>query len=169
MVLLIQTRRIKDALEKYSSLDDKKNISEYLKNNFIPHFIIADEIQQEHILKIRSIAKEIEYQKLIGTKLPNYKNGKFNKDEYQLIKNQIFAIINILISVFSVIIAIWIWCKNWIMPMRVIASISSGILITTAEIFIYNQYLSKLEKKRKIEKKKQEKRKIINSTKFETM
>ncbi|KAG4302612.1 hypothetical protein PCANB_001228 [Pneumocystis canis] len=211
MVLLVQTERIKNALEKYSSLnnnDKKKDISEYLKSNFIPHIIIADvsttlksisrnieeerknsldyilkgtyvynekkknqekKSSKEHILKLRSIAKEMEYQRLIGGKTDNYENKKFNKYESQLIKTQILTIINILISIFSVITAVWLWCKNWIISTRIITALSSGILIAIAEIIIYNQYLSKIKKRREFEKKRHEKKEIINTTKFKAM
>ncbi|KAG5440586.1 hypothetical protein PCK2_000411, partial [Pneumocystis canis] len=196
MVLLVQTKRIKDALEKYLSLSNnnkRTDISKYLKSNFIPHLVIADvsatlkntshnieeqrkssldyilkgtyvynepkKIQEkksskENMSKLRIIAEEMEYQRLIGGKTHNYENKKFNKHEYQLIKTQILTIINILISIFSVITAVWLFCKNCLIPtslsftnQRIITALSSGILIAIAEIVIYNQYLSNIKKK----------------------
>ncbi|KAG4304634.1 hypothetical protein PORY_002027 [Pneumocystis oryctolagi] len=206
MVLLVQTQRIRDALEKYSLLNNEKDVSKYFKSNFIPHHIIIDvsttlknishnieekrksslnyilkgtyvyheqkKIQekthkQKEMSKIYSIAKEIEYQRLIGENSFYYKNKEPNKYEFQLIKSQICTIINILVSIFSIITAVWIWSKHWTISARVVSAISSGVLIAIAEIFIYNQYLSKVEEKHKLEKKINEKKEIINSIKFE--
>ncbi|KTW27667.1 hypothetical protein T552_02107 [Pneumocystis carinii B80] len=204
MVLLVQTERIKETLKRYSSLNIGKDISEYLKSDFIPHSVIIDisaslkninhDIQkkedtldyilrgtyiyhekktqknntkQNHLLKMHSIAQEIDYQRLIGIHDPYYKNKELSKTELRLIKNQIFTIINILVTIFSIIIAIWIWCKNWNIPMRIIAALSSGILIAIAEIVLYNHYLSSIKKRQDFQRNKPIKKEIINSIKFQ--
>lgn len=73
--------------------------------------------EHSHLSKMRSIAEEMNYQRLIGIQDPYCKNKELSRSELRLIKNQIFTIINILVSIFSIIIAIWIWCKSWAIPM----------------------------------------------------
>ncbi|QSL64494.1 hypothetical protein MERGE_001795 [Pneumocystis wakefieldiae] len=163
MVLLVQTERIKEALKRYSSLNLEKDISEYLKSDIIPH----SNPEHSHLSKMRSIAEEMNYQRLIGIQDPYCKNKELSRSELRLIKNQIFTIINILVSIFSIIIAIWIWCKSWAIPMRIIAALSSGLVIAIAEIVVYNHYLSSIQKRQEFERKRPAKKEIINTTRFE--
>lgn len=131
--------------------------------------------EQLETLKLRQ--QELEYQQLIR----RYKGRegsrvvaslKLDSDEEELtpaqmnkqIKEQITTVFNILLSVVSVVFAIWYWSgssMNIDVPYRVLLCLFFGILVLVAEVVVYNSYLNKIEEARALERSKKEKKKVL--------
>jgi Endoplasmic reticulum-based factor for assembly of V-ATPase len=67
--------------------------------------------------ELRRKLEEQEYNKMIANVKPAANNSLFSDEDYstdeaKMVKNQISAIINILFSMVSVFLAIFIWMKN---------------------------------------------------------
>jgi hypothetical protein len=68
--------------------------------------------------ELRRKLEEQEYNKMIANVKPAANNSLFSDEDYKspdeakMVKNQISAIINILFSMVSVFVAIFIWMKN---------------------------------------------------------
>ena len=66
---------------------------------------------------LRKRLEEQEYNKLVSSIKPTLKTSLFSDEDYtstdaKMVKNQLSAIINILLSMVSVFVAIFIWMKN---------------------------------------------------------
>ncbi|KAH3680572.1 hypothetical protein WICMUC_000246 [Wickerhamomyces mucosus] len=166
-----------------SNFDNNKNIQlkDFIKGlkfysspKFKPSY--SKEFQQSlDLIKLK--LEEESYQKLIN----NYKSStskKFNdwnnNDEiltpHQInkqINEQLTTILNIFISVGSVVYAIWYWTKNYNnLPFRILLCLFFGILILIAEVVVYNSYLNKISKARKLERNKKEIKKVVDTIVF---
>jgi hypothetical protein len=67
--------------------------------------------------ELRRRLEEQEYNKMIANVKPAPANSLFSVDDYspddaKIVKNQISAIVNILFSMVSVFVAIFVWMKN---------------------------------------------------------
>jgi hypothetical protein len=72
---------------------------------------------QAHMADLRRKLEEKEYNKMIANIKPAPKDSLFSDEDYstddaKMVKNQISAIINILFSMVSVFVAIFVWMKN---------------------------------------------------------
>lgn len=128
---------------------------------------------REHLDKLRMIQKEEEYQTLVNKEKDS--NGLFHvKDGDDLnlspaqinkqIKEQVTTIFNILISVISVIFAIWYWTSssmNIQVQYKILLCLFFGILVLVAEVVVYNSYLTKIDEARNKEINQKEKKKLI--------
>ncbi|KAK6197317.1 endoplasmic reticulum-based factor for assembly of V-ATPase-domain-containing protein [Scheffersomyces amazonensis] len=136
-----------------------------------PEFIKSMEL-------LRLKAKEEEYQRLVNPS-PEYstlyEQDLSNKEyisparAHKELKSQLTTIVNIFVSVASVVYAIWYWTKSsWNLPdsYRVLLCIFFGLLILVAEVVVYMGYLNKIEEARIRERKKPEVKKIIKSVKL---
>ncbi|CAI4581936.1 CQS_1a_G0031310.mRNA.1.CDS.1 [Saccharomyces cerevisiae] len=81
------------------------------------------------------------------------------------IKEQVTTVFNVLVSVISVIVAIWYWTgssTNFPIHVRLLLCLFFGILVLVADVVVYNSYLKKLEEAKVKEKTKVEKKKVLS-------
>lgn len=124
--------------------------------------------------RLRAQAQEQEYQALVkGLKEPaslsvdpadegEIKPGQMAKE----IKEQLSAIVNILLSVASVAWALWYWTAssmNISLATRTLLSLFGAGVILVAEVFIYTRYKFKVDDARQKERGKKEKVQVISS------
>ncbi|CAI4602269.1 CMF_collapsed_G0033660.mRNA.1.CDS.1 [Saccharomyces cerevisiae] len=87
--------------------------------------------------------------------------SKINKQ----IKEQVTTVFNVLVSVISVVVAIWYWTgssTNFPVHVRLLLCLFFGILVLVADVVVYNSYLKKLEEAKVKEKTKVEKKKVLS-------
>lgn len=123
--------------------------------------------------KLRLEQKEKEYQRLINPSPAietlyeqNPQDIMTPAQAHKELKNQITTIVNILISVGSVVYAIWYWTASlWGLQdsYRVLLCLFFGILVLVAEVVVYLGYLNKIEEAKTRERQKKEVKKIISS------
>lgn len=129
------------------------------KKHYTPEF-------QSQLDQLRVRLEEQEYQDLIN-------RGKYKLDEDYVspsefakeVKNQITTIVNILVSVVSVVYAIWYWTDNYQFNAgyRVLLCLFFGILVLVAEVVVFNAYIRKIDEARVKESKKKEIKKVIDT------
>lgn len=80
-------------------------------------------------------------------------------------REQLSAIANVIISVFSVAWAMWYWSgsSGYSIATRTLLSVFGGIGILVAEVVVYMGYKNKVQDAKKTERKKVEKTKIIKT------
>lgn len=126
----------------------------------------------ESMEKLRLKAKEDEYQRLIrppGEYETLYEIDRENwtpAQAHKEMKSQVTTIINILISVASVVYAIWYWTDtSWGLEdsYRVLLCIFFGLLILVAEVVVYMGYLNKIEEAKVRERSKKEVKSIVRT------
>lgn len=91
--------------------------------------------------------------------------AKASKD----LKDQVTTIVNIIISVVSVVYALWYWTGTSMQASlghRVLICLFFGILVLVAEVVVYMGYLSRVEEARNKERKKKEVKKIVRTIKL---
>lgn len=129
---------------------------------------------KEQLEKLRLKQEEIEYQKLVKGD-DNKTNNLFNVkegDELELtpaqinkqIKEQVTTIFNILLSVVSVVFAIWYWTGTSMRietQYRILLCLFFGILVLVAEVVVYNSYLTKIDDAKQRERNKKERKKVV--------
>lgn len=129
-----------------------------------------DFLESMELLKLK--AKEEEYRQLVKPK-QEYTTLYENADEeynpaqaHKETKSHITTIFNILISVLSVVYAIWYWTDtSWKIKdsYRVLLCVFFGLLILVAEVVVYLSYLNKIEEAKIKERKKKEVKTVIKS------
>lgn len=129
------------------------------KRQYTPEF-------QAQLNQLQRKLDEQEYQELIN-------RGKYKLDEDYIspsefakeVKSQITTIINILVSVLSVVYAIWYWTDNYQFNQayRVLLCLFFGILVLVAEVVVFNSYIRKIDEAKTKEQKKKEVKKIIDT------
>lgn len=130
-------------------------------------------LESMELLKLK--AKEEEYRQLVKPKqdwstLYDNEDDDFNPAQaHKETKSHITTIFNILISVVSVVYAIWYWTdSSWKLKdsYRVLLCVFFGLLILVAEVVVYMSYLNKIEEAKIKERNKQEVKKVIKSVAF---
>lgn len=134
-------------------------------------------IEQMEYLRLR--AKEEEYQSLINPspEINTLYESKFDDEfshqtpvqAHKELRHQLTTIVNILISVGSVVYAIWYWTESsWGLPnsYRVLMCLFFGLLILVAETVVYLGYLNKIEDAKIRERKKKEVKTVVNTIKL---
>ncbi|AJS45957.1 Vph2p [Saccharomyces cerevisiae YJM1341] len=84
---------------------------------------------------------------------------------HKQIKEQVTTVFNVLVSVISVVVAIWYWTgssTNFPIHVRLLLCLFFGILVLVADVVVYNSYLKKLEEAKVKEKTKVEKKKVLS-------
>lgn len=125
---------------------------------------------QKQLDEIRLRLQEEEYKQLIN----NNKNkfGSISDDSpaptfadiNKEIKNQVTTIFNILLSVCSVVYAIWYWTQNYnSLSTRVLMCLFFGLLVLVAEVVVFNSYLRKVDLAKKVERNKKEIKQIVET------
>lgn len=132
----------------------------------------------EMMEKLRLQAKEDEYQRLINKSKADpfaLYEQKEDKDwnpaqASKEVRSHVTTIFNILVSVCSVVYAIWYWTdssagmKNSI---RVLLCVFAGILVLVAEVVVYMGYLNRIEDARIRERNKKEIKKVVQTIKID--
>lgn len=123
--------------------------------------------------KLRREAKEQEYQKLVRP-TEQYETLYDNLGQESItpaaaskeLKSQITTIVNVLVSVVSVMYAVWYWTDSSMKlqdSWRVLLSLFFGILVLVAEVVVYMGYLNRIEDAKVRERKKREVKKVVTT------
>lgn len=126
--------------------------------------------------RLKLIEKEEEYRRLVNPRpaLGLLYEDKFDEpynpaQAHKETRTHITTMFNILISVVSVVYAIWYWTDtSWGLrdSYRILLCLFFGILILVAEVVVYMGYLNKIEEARIKERKKKEVKKVIRTVKL---
>ncbi|CCD27338.1 Vph2p NDAI_0K01470 [Naumovozyma dairenensis CBS 421] len=126
---------------------------------------------QLKLLKLKQ--DELDYQNLIKKDKQNTLLGSNERDDNvdlspaeinKQIKEQITTVFNILVTVVSVVFAIWYWSgSSSYLPLhyRLLLCILAGITVLVAEVVVYNSYLNKIQEAKLKERSKKERKKVI--------
>ncbi|CAK7901695.1 vacuolar ATPase assembly integral membrane protein Vph2p [[Candida] anglica] len=137
---------------------------------YIPSTVPEKKPQSKEFIKnmemLRLKAKEDEYQKLINptpemqTLYEQTSDSKQSPAQmHKELKNQLTTILNVFISVASVMYAVWYWTNSSMRiqtSYRVLLSLFFGILVLVAEVVVYMGYINKVEEARKKERQTKE-------------
>jgi hypothetical protein len=125
--------------------------------------------------QLRLKQKEMEYQKLLNPS-PSFSTLYDSNDTKMSIhqqtkeaKSHLTTIFNIIISVGSVVYAIWYWTEtswNLASSWRVLLCLFFGLLVLVAEVVVYMSYLNKIDSARSTESSKKEMKKIVKTIKL---
>ncbi|SCW04551.1 LAFE_0H16028g1_1 [Lachancea fermentati] len=128
--------------------------------NYTPEF-------REQLHRLKLLQDESEYQEMIkrdGIAAPRSDHEPTLAQMNKQVREQVTTVINVLISVGSVVWAIWYWTgssSRMQIHNRVLLCLFFGILVLVAEVVVYNSYLRKIEEARLRERKKKEKKKVV--------
>lgn len=129
---------------------------------------------EESMARLKLLEMESEYQRLVKPK-PTFGalyEDRIDEEPYnpaqahKEVKSHITTMFNILISVASVVYAIWYWTNtSWRLrdSYRVLLCLFFGILILVAEVVVYIGYLNKIEAARVKERQKKEVKRVVRS------
>jgi hypothetical protein len=94
-----------------------------------------------------------------------YSSNKDDEDEvtFQDIDRQLALIINVLVSIVACSIAVWMAARHWRVEARLALSFGSSLLVAVAEVVVYNGYLRRVSEAKGKEKKKIEKKGVIDT------
>lgn len=126
----------------------------------------------EYMEKLRVELQEREYQELLHNKPDSIKNEEYISfaQEAKIVKEQLSAILNILLSTVSVGWAFWYWSASSIpnlsLASRTLLSMLGAVIVLIAEVFIYSRYKTKVDTAKQVERKKQEKKTVLNTYEF---
>lgn len=127
-------------------------------------------LESMEILRLKE--KEEEYRRLVKPKqefTTLYENDDDDFSPAQAhkeTKSHVTTMFNILISVVSVVYAIWYWTdSSWKLKdsYRVLLCVFFGMLILVAEVVVYMSYLNKIEEAKIKERNKKEVKKVVRS------
>lgn len=82
---------------------------------------------------------------------------------YADVNRQMTLIINVLLSIVTCSIAIWLVARQWSVPLRLCLSMAGSGLVGIAEVVIYTGYLRRIKAAKNEERKRPEVRKIVHS------
>ena len=82
---------------------------------------------------------------------------------YADVNRQVALIINILVSIISCSVAIWVVARRWSVPQRLGLSMSGSGLVAVAEVAIYMGYIRRIKEAKITEQKKVEKKEIVET------
>lgn len=122
--------------------------------------------------QLRHKSEEFEYQNLISSSSSDKDQGtqQLASQEIKQVKEQISAIINVLVSVVSVAWALWHWSgsstSSYSLAGRTLLSLFGALVILVAEVVIYSGYKARVEEARVTERKKKENKTVITTFEF---
>lgn len=163
------------ALKKYSMIDD--DLLSLMRGTEVyvppkPKSTPKSKEYLEYMEKLRVELQEREYQELLHNKPDSIKNEEYVSfsQEAKIVKEQLSAILNILLSTVSVGWAFWYWSASSIpnlsLASRTLLSMFGAVLVLIAEVFIYSRYKTKVDTAKQVERKKREKKTILNTYEF---
>lgn len=83
------------------------------------------------------------------------------------LNEQLTTILNIFISVASVVYALWYWTRNYNnLSYRVLLCLAGGILVLVADVVVYNAFMRKMKDARLNEGRKNEMRRVVDTVVF---
>ena len=82
---------------------------------------------------------------------------------YSDVDRQMSVIINVLVSIIACSFAIWIAASHWSVPSRLGLSMGGSGLVGIAEVVVYSGYLRRIGEAKQTEKKKIERKEIIDT------
>ncbi|EDO19626.1 hypothetical protein Kpol_1018p166 [Vanderwaltozyma polyspora DSM 70294] len=141
------------------------------KEKRIPGSDYSEEFRSQ-LEYLKTKQQEESYQEML-----NKERIKINRDDdwvspsqmNKQIKEQVTTIFNIIISVISVVTAIWYWTNssmNISAEYRILLCLFFGLLVLVAEVVVYSSYLRKIEEAKNLERSKFENRQIVKTIKL---
>lgn len=124
-----------------------------------------EEKEYQDMIKEEPLVKNIHDSRIDNPDAINMTPSQMNKQ----IREQITTVFNILLSVVSVVFAIWYWSgssSRFSVEIRILLCLFFGILVLLAEVVVYNGYLQKLDESKVKERSKREKKKVIKTIKI---
>lgn len=122
---------------------------------------------------LRKRAQEEEFQKLVKPRIQFGSLYDTPEDEdispakaHKELKNEITTIVNVIISVVSVVWACWYWTDSSMNiqdSYRVLLCISFGLLVLVAEVVVYMGYINRIEEAKAKERSKKETKKVVKT------
>jgi len=82
---------------------------------------------------------------------------------FEEVHRQIILIINVLVSIICVAVFIWVAARHWTVGKRLGLSMGGSMAVAIAEVAVYSGYVRKVKEAKRIEKKKPEIKKIVQS------
>ncbi|ANB15984.1 Vph2p [Sugiyamaella lignohabitans] len=121
--------------------------------------------------RLRNEEAEREYQRMINPELAlAISSGSESVpsigQEAKQLKEQLSAIVNIMVSVASVAAAIWYWSGSsagFSTPTRTLLSLFGAITVLIAEVVVYLRYKVRVEEAKVLERNKKEKKSIVST------
>ncbi|KAL6947221.1 hypothetical protein ACO0QE_002100 [Hanseniaspora vineae] len=170
----------KEPQDLQNALFSKENpLSFVYPKPYVPGSSYSKEFK-EQLARLKMQEEEREYRTMVSKteekfslkngyqNISNYTPDPANKDELtpnqinKQIKEQVTTIFNILISVLSVIWAVWYWSGKYVgVGYKIILCLAFGILVLVAEIVVYNSYLRKIDEAKTIERSKKITKQVI--------
>lgn len=148
-------------------------LSYKFKEKVVPGSNYSEDFKKS-LAKLKLQQDEEEYQNMIK-KSDLITGGRGPDEEITLaqinrqIKEQITTVFNILVSVGSVVFAVWYWSGSSarLAPQyRVLLCLFFGILVLVAEVVVYNSYLTKIHEAKTKEQSKKETKKVVKTLTF---
>ncbi|KAL3232261.1 Vacuolar ATPase assembly integral membrane protein VPH2 [Nakaseomyces bracarensis] len=155
--------------ERSSGLADMLHgLKFHVRGRDVPRSGYSAEFRRD-LEKLRASLDEMEYQEIVRHRKLNMfvDNDDDDLTPAQMnkqIKEQVTTVFNILISVVSVVVAIWYWSRNsHVLQVhhRVLLCLFFAILVLVAEVVVYSSYLRKIDEARKHEKSKKERKRVV--------
>lgn len=116
---------------------------------------------------LKALQQEKEYQEMLKRDSLHLAGSTADKEPSiaqinKEIKEQVSAVVNVLLTVFGTIYAVWYVTRTgWDIHVRVLLCLFSGLLVLTADVAMYNVYNRKIEEARTTERKKKVTRKVV--------
>ncbi|ODQ81832.1 hypothetical protein BABINDRAFT_32012 [Babjeviella inositovora NRRL Y-12698] len=168
-----------ELFEFYKSQSPTPAFADLLKSTSVykPAKIVEEVPKTKEYLKtmrqLRLRKEEEDYQRLVNPHVSTYDQNSLREDApltpaqaTKELKSQITTIINILLSVGSVVYAIWYWTNtSWKLndAYRVLLCLFFGILVLVAEVVVFNGYLTKIDDAKKTERRKKEVKSVVET------
>ncbi|CAL9736776.1 vacuolar ATPase assembly integral membrane protein Vph2p [Monosporozyma servazzii] len=121
-----------------------------------------NEKEYQDMIKEEPLIKNIHDTRIDNPDTINMTPSQMNRQ----IREQITTVFNILLSVVSVVFAIWYWSRSssrFPVEIRILLCLFFGILVLVADVVVYNGYLKKLDESKVKERSKKEKKKVIKT------
>ncbi|SCV00417.1 LAMI_0G04896g1_1 [Lachancea mirantina] len=125
---------------------------------------------REKMQQLRLVQEEAEYQAML--KRDGFATTTRDKEELtpaqmnKQIREQVTTMVNVLVSVASVVFAAWYWSNSSArmkIHHRILLCLFTGILVLVAEVVVYNSYLQKLEDAKLRERAKKERKEVVKT------
>jgi TMEM199 family protein len=91
--------------------------------------------------------------------------AKEEEDEmtYADVNRQLMLIFNVMVSIIACGVCIWLVARHWSTPARLGLSMSGSVIVAIAEVGIYTIYIQRLKEAKQKEKRKVERKQVVES------
>lgn len=150
IAIALQTAAKPTMKSRYSLANMLKYTTLYIEPKPIPK---PNPEYQARITSLRRRLEEQEYNAMVSSVKPSPKISLFSDEDFtsmdaKMTKNQLSAIINILLSMVSVFVAIFVWMKNSPEYLRVLWSLFFAAVVGISETGLYMLHWWNLEQHR---------------------